>query len=312
MTFIKLAEKVIREERRPLTPNEIWEISRAKGYDKSLKTEGKTPWASLGARLYVDVRDNPDTKFIKLGSRPVRFFLKEFLNEGNLSYIEPSMENKGMEEIENKETGTKIKLKERDLHKYLTYYLYTYKLIYTKTIFHEESNKRQYSQWIHPDMVGVYYPLEEWEDVVLDISKEIGNYGIKFYSFEIKRDLNFGNLRESYFQAVSNSSWANEGYLVSASIKREEELSQEIKRLNNAFGIGVIELNLSDPDSTEVLFPAKEKDNVDIVTMNKIAQLNPNFKEFLKRVKIDWSSKDIRKEKYDKVFDVEELKLGDK
>ncbi len=74
----------------------------------------------------------------------------------------------------------------------------------------------------------------------------------------------------------------------------------------------MIELNLSDPDSTEVLFPAKEKDNVDIVTMNKIAQLNPNFKEFLKRVKIDWSSKDIRKEKYDKVFDVEELKLGDK
>jgi len=41
--------------------------------------------------------------------------------------------------------------------------------------------------------------------------------------------------------------------------------------------------------------------------MNKIAQVNPNFKEFLKRIKSDLTSKEIRKEKYDKVFDIEEL-----
>jgi len=56
-----------------------------------------------------------------------------------------------------------------------------------------------------------------------------------------------------------------------------------------------------------VLFPAREREYVDIDTMNKIAQINDNFKEFLKRVKIDVSSKEIRKEKYDKIYSLEQL-----
>lgn len=31
MTFLELAEKIIKEERIPLTPNEIWEIAVQKG-----------------------------------------------------------------------------------------------------------------------------------------------------------------------------------------------------------------------------------------------------------------------------------------
>ena len=43
--------------------------------------------------------------------------------------------------------------------------------------------------------------------------------------------------------------------------------------------------------------------------INKIAQINPDFKEFITRIKIDLNSKEIRKEKFDKIFnDVEELK----
>ncbi|HOJ38185.1 MAG TPA: hypothetical protein PLI27_10040 [Ignavibacteriales bacterium] len=56
-----------------------------------------------------------------------------------------------------------------------------------------------------------------------------------------------------------------------------------------------------------MLFPAREREYVDIDTMNKIAQINDNFKEFLKRVKIDVSSKEIRKEKYDKIYSLEQL-----
>jgi len=123
----------------------------------------------------------------------------------------------------------------------------------------------------------------------------------------MKKELNFNNLRESYFQAVSNSSWANEGYLVAAEIETDEEFLQEIKRLTNSFGIGIIKLDIKDPDSSEILFPAKEKDMIDIETINKIAQVNPNFREFLRRIKADLTSREIRKEKYDKIFDIEEL-----
>ncbi len=46
---------------------------------------------------------------------------------------------------------------------------------------------------------------------------------------------------------------------------------------------------------------------IDIETINKIAQVNPNFKEFLIRIKEELTSREIRKEKYDMIFDIEEL-----
>jgi hypothetical protein len=45
----------------------------------------------------------------------------------------------------------------------------------------------------------------------------------------LKKDLNFSNLRESYFQAVSNFSWANEGYLVAVEIDTDKEFMEPIK-----------------------------------------------------------------------------------
>ncbi len=38
--------------------------------DKILSTSGKTPWQTLGARLFCEVRDNPNSKFTKVGKRP--------------------------------------------------------------------------------------------------------------------------------------------------------------------------------------------------------------------------------------------------
>jgi hypothetical protein len=299
MNFIQFAEKVIKEENKPLTPNEIWEIGVQKGYNKQINTTGKTPWQTIGARIYIDIRDNPDTNFIKLKLKPVKFYLKTLSQDYDLAKLEKEQESK----IVKKGTG----YDERDLHKYLSYFAYTYHFIYTKTIFHETSSKKKYAQWLHPDIVGVYFPLEQWEPEILDISKDVGNLAIKLFSYEIKKDLNFSNLRESYFQAVSNSSWANEGYLVTAEIDPDDEFMDEIKRLSNSFGIGLLKLDVSNPDSSEIIYPARQKDIIDIETMNKISQMNPGFKEFLRRIKIDLNSKEIRKEKYDKIFEVEDL-----
>ncbi len=156
-------------------------------------------------------------------------------------------------------------------------------------------------------MVGVYFPIEEWKSEVIDFAKEVGSPSLILYSFEIKRELGFHNLRESFFQAVSNSSWANEGYLVTANLHQDEELFSELKRLSAAFGIGIIRLDINDMDSSEVILPAKHNNELDWETMNKLADENPDFRGFLKRVKVDLSSKEIRKEKYDKVYKSEEL-----
>jgi len=179
--------------------------------------------------------------------------------------------------------------------------------MYTKTIYHESSTKRQFSEWLHPDMVGVIFPLGRWEDVIIDLSREIKETGIKLFSFELKKSLNFTNLRESYFQAVSNSSWAHAGLLVAAEIDEDEEFLQELQRLVNAFGIGIIKLEVDDPDTSRILFQPRERDTLDLETMNKLASLNPDFKKFLENVKIDFSSKRIHQTEYDTIVEIERL-----
>jgi hypothetical protein len=47
------------------------------------------------------------------------------------------------------------------------------------------------------------------------------------------------------------------------------EFEEELQRLSNSFGIGLIKLDLNDPDSSEVIFPAKRKENIDWETVNK-------------------------------------------
>jgi hypothetical protein len=63
MTFLELAEKILNEQKKPLTASEIWQYATGKGYERLLNSEGKTPWATLGALIYVNARDNDKTIF---------------------------------------------------------------------------------------------------------------------------------------------------------------------------------------------------------------------------------------------------------
>jgi len=294
LTFLELAKKVLEAERKPLSPEEIWEVARSKGYDKEVATQGKTPWATIGAQIYINIRDRKDSPFIKIDSRPRRFYLRALQGKVEVS-LGGSLQPRKLEYLE------------RDLHPFVSYYAYYYLKAYTRTIQHAKSAKREFSEWIHPDIVGCHFPLEEWRPEVFDFSSAIGNISIKLFSFEIKRELNFSNLRESFFQAVSNSSWANEGYLVASVVSNDEDFRNELKRLSTAFGIGVIKINVADPDSSEIVFPAKFMEYLDWETVNKLTVINSDFKEFLKRIKIDISSKEIRKEQYDKILEKEDL-----
>ncbi|HUN03642.1 MAG TPA: HTH domain-containing protein, partial [Niabella sp.] len=244
MTFLELAEQVLKDENRPLTANEIWTLATEKGYDKLLNSEGKTPWQTLYAQIYVNAKDNPKSLFAQTNSRPKKFYLKSQATQFDLAAIEDETV-----EIVLPTTNKKKKFEylERDLHPFLTYFAYYHLLCYTKTINHLHSSKKEFGEWIHPDIVGCYFPFDEWKSEVYDLSSSISNTTIKLFSFELKRELNFNNLRESFFQTVSNSSWANESYLVAADISKEQEFRDELSRLSTSFGIGVIQLNLEDP-----------------------------------------------------------------
>jgi hypothetical protein len=300
MTFLELAEKVLSEEMKPLTAIEIWNIGVKKGYDKELNSDGKTPWATLGAQIYVNSKDDVKSKFAKTDSRPKKFYLKSMASLINL-------EDFSLPEdivVDNKK---KTEFLEIDLHRYLSYFAYYHLNCYTKTIKHNTSSKKEFGEWVHPDMVGCYFRMDDWKKEVYDFSNSIGVRGITLFSFELKRELSFSNLRESFFQCVSNSSWANESYLVTARISENSDFIEELSRLATSFGIGVIELNVEDPDSSEIIIQAKYKKDLDFETINKLA-MNSDFKEFLENVKIDLTSKKIHKKEYDLVEKIENLK----
>jgi hypothetical protein len=299
ITFLQLAEKVLEEEKQPLTASEIWQIAVNKGHDKLVESKGKTPWASLGALIYVDVRDNPATDFVPIGTRPKRFILKSQVDI--LGGVIPETTKTPKIQI------SKIEFLEKDLHPFMVYYGFYYLKAYLKTINHSKSDKKGFGEWVHPDIVGCYFPYKDWEGEVVEVSTLMGNTSVKLFSFELKRELSISNIRESFFQAVSNSSWANEGYLVAANIDTDDDFGNELKRLSTAFGIGVIQLDIDDPDSADIVLPANSKDFIDWDTVNKLSGINPDFRDFLKRIRNDMKNQEIRKEMYDAVLDKEEL-----
>ena len=83
---------------------------------------------------------------------------------------------------------------------------------------------------------------------------------------------------------------------------------QEINRLSSAFNIGVIKLNLLDVDSSEVIVPARRKDKLDGETMNKLFDINKNFREFVQVVLDSIKINQIVHNGLDKVLSTNELK----
>lgn len=297
LTFLQLAEKVLSEQAKALTVEEVWQHALQAGYVAQLNSSGKTPLHTLGAQLYVACKSDKQSKFASTATRPKRFYLQS---------MKVSVDTSLDEEIPSEARNSKQKpLLEKQLHPLVAYFaLYEFQA-YCKTINHSKSSKSSYAQWTHPDMVGCFFP--DLSPAARDLSKALGAPKVRLYSFELKRELTFQNLRESFFQAVSNSSWANKGYLCASRISADLDFRSELQRLSNSFGIGVIEIDLNDPDSTAVLYEGKEHE-LDWDAINKLCEINVDFEEFLRRVQTDLSSNEVRVEKYDLIETAEKLK----
>ena len=308
ITFWDIIEETLKKVKKPLSSKEIWDNANDLGITKDFESTGKTPWATIGAYLYTDIsRAGDNSKFVQTSERPAEFFLRDMINEVDLQEAE---EEKLKEEI--KLDKKKQSFNERDLHSLLVAFASadTHFRANLKTIFHENSKKAKkgMNEWLHPDMVGVYFPYKEFTTETLDIQRQLAISSVKIFSFEIKIKLNFSNLREYYFQAVSNSSWANEGYLVTLNIEDDSTLLDEIRRLNNAFGIGIIKLNASNIYESEILFPAQVKTDLDWETANRLAKENVDFRTFLSDMSEDIKLGKI-KSNYDEILSPDDIDI---
>lgn len=125
--FKELALYILEIEKKPLTAIEIWRIAEnliSNNAINFIKITGITPERTLGARIYTDIKDNPEnTKFVKL-LNPSRFTLKIF----------STSEDTKIKDLEEKYS-------EKDMHlKFVTWNLLENK-IHCKTIEHATSKK---------------------------------------------------------------------------------------------------------------------------------------------------------------------------
>lgn len=226
-----------------------------------------------------------------------------------------SFNKNGLEAFEDlKQHRREPSFLEIDLHPLLAFFVKdspNFKA-YSKTINHQSSTKgtRGEGIWTHPDMVGVNFSYEGYEEIINEFMKEYYRRPIKIFSFEIKRELTVGNLRECYFQAVSNSSWANEAYLVAPNInENNQELISLIKGLNTSFGVGVISLNPANIKNSKIIAFAKTREDLDFNIIDGLAKKSPDFLKFFETVK-DYKSKKSERfsDEFDPVLSEEKLK----
>lgn len=306
-TFWDVIEKTIEKVGIPLSAKEIWVKANELGTVGDFSTTGKTPWASIAAYCYTDINKNGDSSaIIQTSERPAQFYLRRLSSQVDLQKVQKQKET----EIAKKEKVETKRFNERDLHPLIVAYAFgdSHFKANLKTIFHENSSKAHKGQneWLHPDLVGVYFPFHDYKPETLEIQSHLSITSIKLFSFELKISLSFSNLRQSYFQAVSNSSWANEGYLVTLNLDDDPTFKDEVRRLNNAFGIGIIKLNPENIFESEILFPSRINQEIDWDTVNRLANENVDFRDFLKLITEDCKLGKV-KSQYDKVIKIDEL-----
>lgn len=179
------------------------------------------------------------------------------------------------------------KLGEHAMYPLLSLYLWEEFGVYSKRVDEKRSsNKRgpNGNRWLYPDVVGMEDLGAEWHQEVRDCVNQYSDKRTKLWSFEAKLLINRSNVRECFFQAVSNSSWANFGYLVAAEIEGQDTL-KELRMLFAAHGIGLIKLDADNPADSQVLIPARERDEIDWDMANRLATENRDFLDYVKLVK---------------------------
>ena len=199
------------------------------------------------------------------------------------------------------------KLGEHAMYPLLSLYLWEEFGVYSKRIDEKRSsNKRgpNGNRWLYPDLVGMEDLGADWHQEVRDCVNQYSDKRTKLWSFEVKLLINRSNVRECFFQSVSNSSWSNFGYLVAAEIEGQDTL-KELRMLFAAHGIGLIKLDADNPAESQVLIPARERDEIDWDMANRLATENRDFLDYVKLVKQFYQTGEARLADWDEPKEAE-------
>ncbi len=150
--------------------------------------------------------------------------------------------------------------------------------------------KKGINHWRYPDIIGIR-KRNYLENGILKIADLTGQkYYPEIWSFEVKIDLLKGNMRNYFFQCLSNSGWANRRYVVVVTdlkqrTKIEDEVIAEFRKLSLRYHVGLIQITsmnttLSEEGSSSILVDCPRQD-LDLEIMNDLCISLPEFKDWL-------------------------------
>jgi hypothetical protein len=243
--------------------------------------------AEIGANRPNIVKANPQIRTVEV--RPRLYYWTENTEEEEASYVEARQENgdepsKGLIIVSPEALSPTAY--EVDLYPKLGVFLSSESSLYVQRIDEKRSsNKRgpQGNRWLYPDLVALEDLTRGWTKEIRDCVSEVGARKFRLWSLEVKLLLNRSNVREAYFQAVSNSSWANFAYLAAAEIEGAETL-KELRILSSLHGVGLIRVDSGVPTDSEVLIPARERAEVDWANCDRLASENADFQAVIQRL----------------------------
>ncbi|WP_444892016.1 COG2958 family protein [Microbulbifer sp. TRSA001] len=185
---------------------------------------------------------------------------------------------------------------EAQLYPLLGEYLYAELSLLSKRIDEKRSSNNKGpngNRWLYPDIVALENLTASWSTEIRACASQYADQRTRLWSFEVKCRLNRSNSRECFFQALSNSSWANLGYLVAAEIEGSDTL-KELRLLSAAHGIGLMLLDAENPAESQILIPARERAAIDWDIASRLAVENKDFLAYIKSIRHFYQTGDLR------------------
>lgn len=217
-------------------------------------------------------------------------------------YFTQSTDSAEIDEVENSVAdGIDGGVKEHDLYPLLSKFLWSEFEVYSKRI-NEKHSRNKYgsggNKWLYPDLVGIQDLSREWHREIKDCVLQYFDKKTKLWSFEVKILINRSNVRQAFFQTVSNSSWANFSYLVASEISGVDTL-KELRILSSLHGIGFIRLDRENFSESQIVIPAKERNEIDWNTANRLLEENEDFFHYIKLIRQFYQTGEIRQFDWD-------------
>ena len=276
-TIIQATEDFLKKANKPKTVKEIYE-----GIKNDIGEHSGDPYYTLSGILSQNLKKSTSKLFVVNYDIPRTIWLKDRKDELKSLGIHIKDEDNESIDATNVSDINEIEY-EKDMYPIIVDLLQE-DSIYAKRINEKltEKGKKGLNKWINPDIVGVKYFFEEHNDDVNELMINNASPIFELYSYEVKKEITLGNIKECYFQAVSNSSWANYGYLVCDKFDEgNEDLITEIERLVGSYGIGLI---IIEGKKIKKKFTAKYKVKLDYPTIENLYGKNEDFRAFIEKV----------------------------